>query len=101
MQHECLFDMPDYFLRRHYDEVLKRLWTDRFIATIQRVLHARNIQVSVYRVHGATEAFLHNLKMTRRIGEKIDKLYDMLIGEDEAKIKEMNEVADFWKGKIN
>lgn len=24
MQHECLFDMPDYFLRRHYDEVLKR-----------------------------------------------------------------------------
>lgn len=57
MQHECLFEMPEYFLQQHYDSLLKRLWTARFIPTIQRVLEAHHIHVSDYRVHGASEAF--------------------------------------------
>lgn len=76
---------------------MKCLWTDRFIRTIQRALQSRHIHVSTYRVEGASEAFLHSLKMTRRIDEKMVKLYYDLIEEDETKIQLMNDVVDFWK----
>lgn len=48
-----------------------RLWTERFIPTSQRALHARNIHTSDCRVQGVCEALLYDLKFVRWIDEKI------------------------------
>ena len=97
MQHECLFEMPEYFLDRHYEELIKRLWTDRFIPAIRGSLHSSKLHVSERRIFGAAEAILHNLRSTRRFEAKINKLYEKLVENDESQLKNITDAWDFWQ----
>ena len=97
MQHECLFEMPEYFLERNYDEVVKRLWTDRFIPAIRGSLHSIKLHVSERRIFGAAEAILHNLRSTRRYEVKINKIYEKLVENDESQLKNLDDAWDFWQ----
>ena len=95
MQHECLFERPEYFLERNYDEVIKRLWTDRFIPAIRGSLYSSKLHVSERRIFGAAEAILHNLRSTRRF-EAI-KSYEELVANDESQLKNIEDAWDFWQ----
>ena len=45
--HECLWGFTDDFFRDNFEEVRKRLWTDRFIPSILRFLEANRSEQSV------------------------------------------------------
>ncbi|KAL7382302.1 hypothetical protein ABVT39_020289 [Epinephelus coioides] len=64
-QHECLEEMLDYFYEVHHSQLMERLWTGRFIPTIQRALNACPLCVSEYRVRGACDFLLHDFKTMR------------------------------------
>ena len=97
MQHECLFPTGEYYLDRNYDEVVKRLWTVRFIPAIRDALHQNHLHVSERRVFGATEAILHNLRNTRLFEAKIEKLYEQLVENDETQMKITRAAWAFWQ----
>ncbi|KAL7401668.1 hypothetical protein ABVT39_002925 [Epinephelus coioides] len=95
-QHECLEETPDYFYEVHHSQLMERLWTGRFIPTIQRALNARRLCVSEYRVRGACDFLLHDFKTMRRIEHSIAKIYNMMTEGDEEKIEIVDQALEFW-----
>ena len=99
--HECLDELPQYFYLTHFDAMNTRLWTDRFIPSILRALEKRALPMSVseHRIQGLCEAFLHDLKFSKRIDDKIGKLFFRLTGGEVGKIKAMTAAAEYWAGE--
>ncbi|KAL7384415.1 hypothetical protein ABVT39_001785 [Epinephelus coioides] len=95
-QHECLEETPDYFYEVDHSQLMERLWTGRFIPTIQRALNARRLCVSEYRVRGACDFLLHDFKTMRRIEHSIAKIYNTMTKGDEEKIEIVDQNLEFW-----
>ncbi|KAL7389936.1 hypothetical protein ABVT39_012148 [Epinephelus coioides] len=95
-QHECLEETPDYFYEVHHSQLMERLWTGRFIPTIQRAFNARRLCVSEYRVWGACDFLLHDFKTMRRIEHSIAKIYNTMTEGDKEKIEIVDQALEFW-----
>ncbi|KAL7399102.1 hypothetical protein ABVT39_020322 [Epinephelus coioides] len=95
-QHECLEETPDYFYEVHHSQLMERLWTGRFIPTIQRALNARRLCVSEYRIRGACDFLLHDFKTMRCIDHSIAKIYNTMTEGDEEKIEIVDRALEFW-----
>ncbi|KAL7396071.1 hypothetical protein ABVT39_028147 [Epinephelus coioides] len=95
-QHECLEETSDYFNEVHHSQLMERLWTGRFIYTIQQVLNARRLCVSEYRIQGACDFLLHDFKTMRRINHSIAKIYNTITKGDEEKIEIVDRALEFW-----
>ncbi|KAL7388378.1 hypothetical protein ABVT39_012680 [Epinephelus coioides] len=98
-QHECLEETSDYFYEVHYHQLMQRLWTDRFIPTIQRALNAPRLCVSQYRIRGACDFLLHDFKTIRCIDHSIAKIYNTMTEGDEEKIEIVDQALEFWLKK--
>ena len=62
---------------------MKRLWLADFITAIDQSLNDKNIYTAEWRIQGASEAFLYNLKNCRRLKERLEKIHADLDGEEE------------------
>ena len=69
--------MPDY------NALMKRLWLTDFITEIDQTLIYKEMFTDDWRIQGASEAFLHNLKNCRRLKERLEKIHAELDGEEE------------------
>ena len=93
-QHQCLDPLSRYYVFIHFEELMKRLWTDRFISGVMRVLETQGLVATPSRVQGVCEAFLHELKDVDDIPAKIKETTKYVLGEDKEKL--LNNLVTFW-----
>ena len=94
--HQCLYPLPRYYVYSHFNELIERLWTDRFISGIMRLLETQGFDVIPSRVQGMCEAFIHELMdvddIPQRIKETVN-FYHVLGGNSKILL---NNLVTFW-----
>lgn len=98
-RHPCLYDPPRYYFFNHFEELVKRLWSSRFIPSMVRALESMGLVPSIPRVYGITEAFLHELKEVIYIHEKLKEIRHTLLDDNKYKEALVADVVTFWLNK--
>jgi hypothetical protein len=98
-RHPCLYDPPRYYFFNHFEELVKRLWSCRFIPALVIALESMGIAPSIPRVYGVTEAFLHELKEALFIHEKLKEIRHTLVDDNKYREAVMADVMLFWLNK--
>jgi len=97
-QHQCMDVLEDDFFHDHYYGLMRRLYNQRFIGSIQHLLTARNICEDDGRVRAVAEAYLYELTLVKQINTSIHDMYEQLIGEDVKKWQQLQTMTKFWEG---
>lgn len=98
-RHPCLYEPPKYYFFNHFEELVKRLWSCRFIPTLVRALESMGLVPSIPRVYGVTEAFLHELKEAIYIHEKLKEIRHTLVDDNKYREAVVEDVMTFWLNK--
>ena len=96
-QHVCLQGLPEHFYTVHFEQLMKRLLTDKFIGVVQRFLSLKHLTADEGRIRGVSETVLYELKTSEDVTTKISAMYDSMIGNDLVKIAEIREIGDYWR----
>ncbi|XP_074492431.1 uncharacterized protein LOC141768225 isoform X2 [Sebastes fasciatus] len=96
--HGCLEVLEEDFLQDHYEHLMKRLNTPRFIPSIQRLLMSRNVNMDDLRVRMVAETLLHELKTAKCRWEALSDACENLTGEDTEKLKQLQAPGDSCNG---
>ena len=96
-QHDCIELLPEHFYAVHFEQIMKRLLTDKFIGVVQRFLSFKHLKAGEGRILGVSETVLHELKTVEDVTTKISAMYDSMIGDDVVKIAEIREISDYWR----
>ncbi|XP_039644421.1 uncharacterized protein LOC120551227 [Perca fluviatilis] len=96
-QHECLGSIPEGFYVRHFEQLMKRLLTDKFVPVVQRFLAMKHLCADGARIRAVAETVLNELKTVEDVTVKIREMYDAMIGEDVIKVAEIREIGDYWR----
>lgn len=96
-RHECLQEeLQDYFFGIHFEQIAERLFGDRFISIVQKLLQGRNIRVDVVTIYAVSQALLHALRAEGRVTKPLADMYDQLVGTDEKIMQELREASTSW-----
>nr|XP_020444504.1 olfactory receptor 1571-like [Monopterus albus] len=71
-QHTCLFGIPNNFLRKHYDDLEKRVLTEQFLVAASQLLEKYNIRVSEEKIRHAAESTLLGLRGCKNLEKTSD-----------------------------
>ena len=90
--------LEDEFFHKHYCGLMRKLYNQRFIDSIQHLLNARNICEDDGRVRTVAKAYLYELTLMKQIYTPIHDMYEQLIGEDVKKLQQLQTMTKSWEG---
>lgn len=73
-----------------------RLFSDRFIPIVQKLLQGRNIRVDNITVCTVGQTLLHELRTEGRVTQALADLYDRLVGPNEDRMEELCKTSVSW-----
>ena len=95
-QHACLEPVPEFYMYCKFKELMKKVWNDRFVSGLLRLLESIGIVASASRVQGVCEGYLYELRNTAEIQDKINETLSELVGEEKKKQDLMNDFLTYW-----
>ena len=98
-EHTCMEPPPKHYLYLNFKNLMERLWNNRFIPGIMRMVKGLGLNVSAYRVLGVSEAILYELQASDNILQKLTKLSDEFLGLGMGHAALISDLVDFWSHK--
>jgi hypothetical protein len=95
----ALYDPPRYYFFNQFEELVKRLWSCRFIPSLVRALESMGLVPSFPRVYLVTTAFLHELKQAIYIHDKLKEIRHTLLDDNKYREVVVADVMTFWLNK--
>ena len=99
----CEVDHPNtlspskYYVSTHFNDLMKSLWSGRFISGVMRVLETQGIVMLPSRVHNACESFIHDLKKVENIEDEITEIMNNpVLGGSELTNDLLDELVTYW-----
>lgn len=95
--HECLNSMPEWFYEEHFDQLMRRLLTNKFVGVVRRFLTLKSIGADDSTIRGVAETVLYELKSAEDVTGKIREMYNAMVGDDVVKVAQIREIGDYWR----
>ncbi|XP_030581212.1 uncharacterized protein LOC115793650 [Archocentrus centrarchus] len=103
MQHECIWETPEFYFATHYDEIVKILWTPRFIPAVRLFLCATSsLWESRNELTTPVNIILTELLPSANIEQAMNDIFLPLMSEDgDASVKyaHLGMIEHYWSGR--
>ena len=97
LQHSCLFEPPIFYFERFYETICEMLFTPELHRALAYGLHAiRGKTVSPYRILGAAEVIISDLRSEPYIIEKLDQASKDVLYKKSPDNTVINQSVDIW-----